>query len=290
MAAQTKGFVYVGPQGFLDAGHDHREHEFRFLKRHGCRVVCYFTGNDIRSPKLMRELEEKTGRPNLGTYLSEVDPVFTTDAYDDLKRKVADVANRYADAVFNADVDQRGYLKPGAHPFLYFYPGEEILDSFEKFSRLDCPVIVHAPSSPILKGTQLVRAAITQLRTEGYVFEYVELIKVPNAQVKQALSRAHIALNEFYASMPGVFSVESMAAGCAVLTSADETVEPQLPPGSNRAWIVTAHYQVTTNLRALLDHPERMEPQARAGNAWVREHAAASKTGPQFARMLSGIG
>jgi hypothetical protein len=288
LAVRAQGFVYVSAEGFLNAAHDQRHYEFRFLKQRGLRVVCFFTGSDIRSPKLMKELEVKTGKPNLGTYLREVDRVFASDHYDEVKRAIANAANAYADVVFTADVDQRGYLTVPTHPCLYFFPDDEVATSFGKFAAFEPIVIVHAPSSPIIKGTQLVRAAIAELRAEGYSFEYVELTGRANADVKVALERAHISLNEFYSSVPGVFGVESLAAGCALLTSADEADEPQLPPGSNQAWVVTAHHQVTTNLRWLLDHPGELEAQARAGVAWVRENAAASVTGPALDRILNG--
>jgi hypothetical protein len=286
LATSVRGFVYVSAEGFINAVHDHREYEFRFLRRHGLRVVCYFTGNDIRSPRLMRQLELETGRPNLGTYLGEVNRVFASDGYDGVKRKIAEAANLYADVVFNADLDQRSYLDRPSHPVLYFHPDDDVIDDLGKFDEPSRPVIVHAPSAPILKGTQLVRAAIAELREEGYDFEYVELSGVPHDQVMSTLRRAHVALNEFYSYVPGVFGVEAMAAGCALLTSADERLDPQLPAGSNDAWSVTEHYRIAANLRALLDDPARTRELAVAGRDWVRSHAVASVSGAEVTRIL----
>lgn len=287
LAARSNGFIYLSAEGFLNAAHDQRRYEFRFLKKHGCTIACYFTGNDIRSPKLMKELELETGRPNLGTYLAETDRVFALPSYDDLKKRIAETANLYADVVFNADVDQRAYLTPPTRPFIYFTPDDEISDDFSRYEGAARPIILHAPSSPIIKGTPLVRAAIDQLREEGYDFEYVELVRVSNDEVKRQLSRAHITLNEFYAAVPGVFGVEAMAAGSVLLTSADEHVELQLPAGSNDAWVVTAHHQIATNLRRLLDDRSTWADQARAGVDWVRAHAATSVTSAELARVLA---
>ncbi len=279
LATRTRGFIYVGSEGFLNPERDQREHEFRFLRRRGIRIVCSFTGNDIRSPKRMRELERELKRPNLGTYLADLNPVFATDAYDDLKRRIAAVTDRYADLIYNADVDQRGYLERPVLGTRYFYPDDQITTSFERFADLSRLVVVHAPSSPIIKGTQLVRAAVAALHEDGYDFEYVELIDKPNAQVKAELGRAHIALNEFLAFTPGVFGVEAMAAGAALMTSADPLVEPQLPADSAEAWLVTPAHRIVEHLRLLLDEPERLEPLARRGAQWVRDHASASING-----------
>lgn len=289
LACRAKGFIYVGAGGFLIHHRDQRNFEFRFLKKRGCAIVCYFTGNDIRSPQKMKEMEERTGMPNIGTYLAETDRRYAAPEFERLQRRVAAVADRYADVIFNADVDQRSHLARETFPFMYFLPDEEVTRSFRKFTSLRRPIIVHAPSSPIIKGTPLVRAAIAQLGEEGYDFEYIELIRVPHEKVKAALQRAHISLNEFYSSVPGVFGVESMAAGCALLTSADEEIEPQLPKGGNQAWMVTPHYRIAENLRVLLDHPERMEPLARAGAAWVREYVVASRSGAELRRILDEV-
>jgi hypothetical protein len=253
------------------------------------KIVCSFAGNDIRSPKRMRELEQRLGRPNLGTYLAEVNPLFRMDAYDDLKRRIAGVTDRYADLIYNADMDQRGYLERPTLPTRYFYPDAEITDSFARFADLARPVVMHAPSSPIIKGTQLVRAALAALAEEGYDFEYIELLDVPNTEVKQALRRAHIVLNEFYAFTPGVFGVEAMAAGAALVTSADPAAEPQLPADSAEAWLVTPAHRVLAHLRLLLDEPHRLEPLARRGAQWVRDHASASRSGAATAEELRAV-
>lgn len=287
LATRARGFVYVSGEGFVHSAYDERHYEFRFLHRHGIRIVCYFTGNDIRSPRLMRELEQQSGRPNLGTYLGEVNRVFDSDGYDRVKMRIAEAANLYADVVFNADVDQRSYLSRPSHPFLYFHADDDVTDDFTKFDDFTRPVVVHAPSSPILKGTPLVRAAVAQLRDEGYEFEYVELIRVSHDEVRAALRGAQIVLNEFYAFVPGVFGVEAMAAGCALLTSADETIERDLPPGSNNAWSVTQHHQIAANLRTLLDDPARARQLAISGRDWVREHAVASVSGATISRLLA---
>lgn len=287
LARSVRGFIYLSAEGFVNSGFDHRRYEFSFLKRHGLQVVCFFTGSDIRSPRLMRELELKTGRPNLGTYLANTNPVFASAAYDDVKRKIAQTADDFADVIFNAELDQRSYLTRPTHPFLYFFKDGDIAESLSKFNDYSRPVVLHAPSSPIAKGTPLVRAAISELREEGLDFEYVELSEVPHSEVRAALARAHIVLNEFYSYVPGVFGVEAMAAGCAVMLSADETLDSQLPAGSNAAWEVTEHHRIARNLRRLLSDRDYALAKAVAGRDWVWTHAAASVTGAALSRVLA---
>jgi hypothetical protein len=289
LASRARGVVYVSGSGFLDHVDDGRRSEFSFLKKHGKKIVCYFTGSDIRSLRLAADREKRTGRTNIATYIAETDPSLGTEEYEVARRRLAEVADEYADMTFNADVDQQGYLTRPSERYVYFYPDDEITEDFSKFDDMSIPVIVHAASSPVIKGTQLVRAAIEQLRSEGRQFEYVELLRQPHSEVQSALGRAHIVMNHFFGETPAVFGVESLAAGCVVLMSADERWEPIIPKGSNSAWIVTPHYQVTTNLRAVLDHPETWEEQARRGANWVRDAAAVSVTGATIREKLNSL-
>jgi len=285
---QGSGVIYVGATGFLLTDPDQREFEFAYLARKGVPVICYWCGSDIRSIKRMHELERTTGMPNVSTYMGERGPIFETQEWDDLKRQIAGVASRYAAAMFSNSVDHLSYLTKGTEPFLYFLPAEP-LPNPDKFHDVSKLVIVHATTAPSIKGTPLVRSAVARLREEGYEFEYVELIGVPNATVKAELARAHIALNQFYGFSPAVFGVEALAAGCAVMMSADEFVEPDLPPGSNECWVVTKHHEVYTNLKRLLDDPTQLEQIARKGRAWAEQYAMRGGAGESLKRTLDAV-
>lgn len=287
LVSRSRGFIYVGGGAFLEGHHDEREFEFSFIRGHGRRLVCYFTGNDIRSPKLMAERAARTGRPNIGTALAATDPLFAGDAYDEARRVRAEVADRHAEVIFTAREDQLSYLTSPTRPFLYFYPDEQFAANSAKFESTDKIVVVHAPSNPLLKGTDAVRRAMARITSENPTVEYRELIGVPHDQVLGALDGAHIALNEFYSSMPGVFGVEAMARRCVLVTSARVQDEPDLGPDAEGAWVVAdvdTLYDVVTEVIA---HPEQMSGQADLGWEWARAHASASASRVALAAALA---
>lgn len=287
LMTRAKGFIYIGASGFLLSGQDNRAAEFEFVKSNGLKLVCYFTGDDIRAPRLMHELEARTGQPNISTFLSEVSSVFDSDEYDATKRHIAASADRFADVIFTAAADQLSYLTRPTEPFLYFYPDSQFRLLERKFVSYDRLVVLHAPSSPALKGTPLVRDAVERLRADGYDFEYVELLGVDNETVLRELGRAHIVLNQFYAFIPGVFGIEALASTCAMLCSADERIETGLPAGANDAWLVTKSDEIHQNLRRLLDDPLEMRELAVAGYRWALENVSKSADEVKMRRILA---
>ena len=289
LAARRRTFIYLGAEGFLISLVDGRDRELAFLRGHRRTVVCYFTGSDIRSQPMMNAFGERLRRDVLTTYEPLVSPGVATEAADRHRRRLARAAERHAQLIFNAAIDQMSYFEGPTEPGLYFVPDERIGRRPEKWRDVSRPVIVHAPTSPIIKGTPLVRAALRSLEEEGYSFDYVELMNQPNDVVLATLDRAHIVMNQFYAFIPGIFGMEGLAANAVVLTSADRDIEHSLPPGANDAWVVTPFWKVYDNLKVVLDHPEKMQSQADRGTEWLRTHCSRSVDRATLLELLAAV-
>ncbi len=282
LAAKRKKFVYVGGSGFLFSHYDGRAHEFDFLKKRGCIVICYFTGSEIRSYALLNAYAKQRNIDVITTYQPMCSAGIDSPAKEKRRKALAWAADKFADVIFNPSTDQMSYITRKTFPFLYFYPDDRICRIPSKWENKKYLIVVHAPSSPLIKGTPLVRAAIKKLVMEGYVFEYIELIGVPHLTVLETIKRAHIVLNEFYAFVPGVFGVEAMAANAVLLTSADREIEPTLFEGANEAWVVTPYWMIYEKLKFQLDHPDSLQSQADRGTEWVRRYCSYSSSSARF--------
>ncbi len=283
---RVKGFFYVGGAGYLLTEFDGRSREFRFLKSCGLKVACFFCGSEIRSVRLMNQLSRHMGRDMISTYQTIAVPGFDAEHLESFRIKLATSADEYADHIFNAPVDQISYLRRVVHPFIYFYPDSGFRRNDGKFAELRRVNVVHGPSSPLIKGTPLVRAAIKKLQMDGYDFEYKELIGVSNQVMLEALGEAHVVLNEFYSLVPGQFGVEAMASHCALVTSADERIETSLSPGANAAWMVTEYWNIYDNLKRLLDDHALIKQYADAGFEWASEHCRYQKSAVRLKALL----
>ena len=284
-----KTFIYISGNGFLFRHLDGRDFEFKQIKKAGGRIVCLFTGSDIRSFALMDEISHRLNMDVITTYQDIENRGVRTERNENIRRMLGQAAERYADLIFNAPSDQAAYINREVQNFLYFYPKENLFDSCEKFFESK-RIVLHAPSNPLIKGTPIVRAAVKKLKTEGYDFEYIELSGVENSILMEKLRKAHIVLNQFYSFVPGVFGVEAMASNCVLLTSANEGLEPTLPLGSDEAWIPTPYWNVYDNLKRCLEcDGAELAAQAAKGQDWVRTHCSAEANGMRINDLIKSI-
>lgn len=267
LSNQSDVFIYFWWTGFCQD----REMDYKFLKFKNKKIICIFLGTDIRSHKLRIEYHDKHALDTSSNY--QLENLDFRESENRVKR-VAKLADKYANLIFSHPKDQISYLKRPVVRNSYRLSDEYFTCNKKKFLDLDFIKIVHAPSSPIPKGTQLVRAAIKKLTLEGYSIEYIELINKPNGEVLNALERSHIVLNQFYAFAPGVFGIEAMAKCNAVLMSADYE---GMPDGAENAWIMTKYWEVYDKLKYLLDNPSLLQKYAESGYEFVKNNYTEEK-------------
>lgn len=99
----------------------------------------------------------------------------------------------------------------------------------------DRPVVLHAPSNPLLKGTDVVEEVLTGMERAGLV-EYRRLSGVPHARMASFVADADVVVDQVVLGNPGVLLAESLAAGRLVLSHLSGEVrarlggeEPDLP-------------------------------------------------------------
>ena len=287
LAAKYNKFIYISGAGYLIATIDGREFELNFLNKRSKEIICYFTGTDVRSYKLLTKYAKEKNIEVLIMHEPLDNPGVETPEREKKREQLANSADRFATHIFNPAIDQMSYFTRKTHAPVYFYPDERFVKNDQKFEKIEEIKILHAPSSPNLKGTPKVREAISKLEKEGYKFNYVELINVDNKKVLEELRSAHIVLNQFYAFLPGVFGIEALAAHTTLLTSADETIEPALPAGANSAWMVTSYATIYDNLKKLLDDPSLLKPQADYGFDWGKEQYSYTASARKFRSAIN---
>lgn len=284
----SEGFIYVGAQGFLWEQLDQRKFEFRYLKRLKKKIVCILVGADIRSIRLMLNTFDSQGIESIAGVYAKMNPESVSLEYDKIIQLRCTVINEFSDLVYSAPRDQMSYLNDQNFVPM-FLPSSLFEGDYSKFENFEFPIIIHAPSNPIIKGTSHVRAAIEKLSKSNYRFEYREIINQTNDQVISNLKEAHIVINELYAFVPGILGIEAMACRAVLLTRANSLLEPTLPAGTENAWISVDTTNIYEVLKNLLERKDDLRSLAEAGFEWAMKNCSIPTAGNKFLSELRSI-
>ena len=80
------------------------------------------------------------------------------------------------------------------------------------------PLVVHAPSRPEVKGTDIIQSVLAGLQADGVEFELQYVRDLPHEKMAELLTNADVVVDELVFNGPGWLGFEAMASGCAVAT------------------------------------------------------------------------
>ena len=141
----------------------------------------------------------------------------------------------------------------------------------ESYTTKTVPVVLHAPSKTDIKGTTYVEEILSELKNEGYEFEYCKLHKVPYHVVHETIrNKADIILDQFLLGTFGHFAVEGMYYGKPVVASLIESVKQELYPDCP---IVSASIDtLKEKLIWLIQNPQERIRLVKEGRAFVEKN------------------
>lgn len=148
------------------------------------------------------------------------------------------------------------------------------------------PVVLHAPSSAVLKGTALIMGVLETMSSAG-VIQLVAPSRTAAAEMPQLVRSVDVVADQFSLGSYGVAAVEAMAAGRVVVSHVSPTVRDFVRANTGMELpIVEADAnnlpQVLQDIRARPDHYREV---ARQGVAFAR----AVHDGRRSARVLEAF-
>lgn len=286
IARQAVAVVYLGEAGYLAPFRDFREWEFTFLRKRGVKVVCFFTGSEIRSPEISRPIFHEAGIEAVVDYVALSEPKGADLEFG--PARVAQIADRCANLIINAPNCQAGYLVRTDAFFKNFAFAVRSADIRDfQVPRLK---IVHLPSRPLIKGTPIVRAAVFALKSQGFDFDYEEIIGMPNDQALSAIESAQIVINQLYMIMPGMLSIEAIERGRVLVTSSKLGADPSIPTTDKTPetpWVFANSTNLEGKLRRLLQaSPEELFRIAKNSQDWLFTNFDAKIVGHDFEKWI----
>jgi len=150
--------------------------------------------------------------------------------------------------------------------------------------------ILHSPSKPVTKGSELIRIAIENLQSKGYAIEFIELRDRPNSEVLQEIQNCDFVVDQLYSDTPlAGFATEAAwfgkpaVVGGYGLESLRKFIPKNMLPPSQICLPDNVEFAIE-ELIVNIDH--RLQLGAKAQN-FVRSKWAAQEAAKKFFRLIT---
>jgi hypothetical protein len=132
------------------------------------------------------------------------------------------------------------------------------------------PVVLHAPSWRLLKGTAAVQSAVEELQRRSVQFEYKQIENMPHEQAMETMADCDVYVDQLIIGSHGLAALEAMALGKAVVCYIKPSMRDKYPP---ELPIVSADPQSLPDVLAeLLSDRGRIADLGRRGRAYVEKY------------------
>lgn len=194
------------------------------LKAAGKVIAVTYQGDDARQTDWC--LENWTLSPPLIEALACRD-----QAMDERNRKAIADFDRYADCIFALNPDLLPVLPERAQFLPYASVDPRIWTPPVPQPDNEVPVVLHAPTNRIAKGTPIVLETIDRLRGDGVPFEFRLVEGLTHEEAKRLYVSADLLIDQLHYGWFGGLSVELMALGKPVVCFVRESDLRLIPAG-----------------------------------------------------------
>jgi len=182
--------------------------DYFILKALKKTILIQHCGSDVRFDTWQKTIEET----EFGKSYVQVDPTQTNSMFFNV------LLNQRIPEILNIPImtlkSQATFQMKVAYPFKITQP--MVCHHHHNLSS-EPPLIVHAPSSPAVKRTDIVLEAIKNLKKEGYNFDFELITDKKNDDVIKMLMKADIVIDQ-PSPWIGKLAIEAMAARCIVFS------------------------------------------------------------------------
>lgn len=198
-----------------------------WARRRGAVIAVTFQGDDARQGEFCRARYPVHFSHHVpaGYYSAET---------DQFKRERIQFLDRHADLIYALNPDLLHVL-PERAEFL----GYASVDPREWTPAVApeppvSPLVVHAPSHRLVKGTAFLLEAVERLKAEGVDFRFQLVEGLAHAEARRLYASADLAVDQLLAGFYGAFAVELMALGKPVICQLHQADLRRIPDGMRR--------------------------------------------------------
>lgn len=254
----------------------------RLLRRLGKKVIFVFNGSDARPPYIDgADMDPANGRSIDGCIrLARVK-----------KREIAQI-ERWSNTVVSHALYLHLFERPAAG-IQVLGLAQRLLPDYPAVAPEppEPPVrIVHSPSNPTVKGSELIRAAVGRLIAEGLPLQLIEIRDMPNRVVHEQLQTCHFVVDQLYSdtAMAGFAAEAALYGKPAVVGSYGWDEILRLIPASHRPPVEGCHPDdIESAIRRLATDGAHRRSLGLAARRFVEDWAGEA-VARRYLRLLDG--
>ncbi len=149
--------------------------------------------------------------------------------------------------------------------------------------------ILHAPSKPEPKGTDVIRKGVQSLKNKGILIDYVEIMGKPNAEVLQELQKCDFIVDEIYSDTPmAVFATEAAFAGKPAVVGSYyvNQIKDDLPAGNLPPSMFCHPDLLEASMEKLIVDNKFREELGKKAREFVTTNWSAIKVAQHYLRLI----
>jgi hypothetical protein len=256
--------------------------DLKWLKRFGKTIIFQYHGSDDRPPYLDGSAMAQDKNRSIQTCIEMT------------RRKKATIQRIEQHADYLVSIPPQGHLHE--RPFIQWLRlGLPIVPPVihqRNQPKSDKTVnILHCPSHPQAKGSDVIRQVVRDLQTEGYQIYLTEIINQPNRVVCEALADCDIVIDQLYADYGmASFATEAAWFGKPVIVGGypSEFWPSWLPPEAIPPTVYIQPAELKTTLIRLIEHPEERLAIGESLNQFVRNQWSTYQVASRYCQLVAG--
>lgn len=246
------------------------------LKRLNKKVVMHHWGSDVRTFSKALEISKYVKVKNRNE--------------DEIKRKLK-LLSKYISHCIVSDYEMFQYVNP-YYEKIYIIP--QAIDIKKYSCKADTTkdtkdkklLIVHAPTSPLIKGSDYIIAAINELK-QKYDFDFQLIRGMLHEEAKSIYSQADLIIDQLLIGSHGLLAVEAMAMGKPVICWISDFMKDKYP--DNLPIISANPENIKTVLEGILINPNSLSDLGQKGRRYVESQHNIDKIGMELLKVYNKL-
>jgi glycosyltransferase involved in cell wall biosynthesis len=147
-------------------------------------------------------------------------------------------------------------------------------------------LIVHAPTSPEVKGSKYIIKSIEELQLK-YDFDFKLVQGMPHEQAKLIYQKADLIIDQILVGSHGLFALESMAMGKTVICWISDFMKDKYPKDIP---IISANpTDIKEKIEFVLNNKDMLDEIGRKGRTYVEKYHDMNKVSLQMIKLYQSI-